>query len=281
MSSPLITAVRQVLQPTGEKSLSVVDQVELTEKPGGPGSMESERLSEARRKLVVKDTSVMTKPQLITEGSVAVSEMMQALKADKKIVTCQDIDEMALALSKDESTSVEAAKAKLLQNQARAFTAETDGVIYFLECPERPHDEIHETVHVTSAPGGTTKIKTEFGDPLNEGFTEMYTKDICLKLKVKIAPAYPNEVAFMLKLQRAVGHGLLFDAYMKNAGMDKIISALADRWAQRSEGFGSDEATRDFVAPGDAQQWAVALADRLKNGNFIGTAAPFWSALLQ
>jgi len=99
----------------------------------------------------------MNKAQLTDEGAVAVSEMFEGLKADGKIVTCKDMDEMAVVLAKDEDTSVEAAKDKLLKNEARAFTAEKDNVIYFLQCPERPHDEIHETVHVTSAPGGTTR----------------------------------------------------------------------------------------------------------------------------
>jgi hypothetical protein len=270
MSTRLNTAVREVLESIDDTAEGVVK--EPAKKPAA---------TDVRGVLTSRDTSAMNKPQLIELGSFAVTEMDKVLKDEKKLVICKDMGDMATFLAEDEDTSVGAARTKLDDNKARAFTAEKTGVIYFLQCDETPHDMIHETVHVVSAPGGTTRIKNEFGDPLNEGFTEMFTKEICLKRKVRIAPAYPNEVAFVMKLQRLVGVPLVFQAYMKNAGMGAILALLSRRWQERSEALGTDEATRAFVAPAEESDRLDTLAARLKEGAFLkGEAKEFWDAIL-
>lgn len=269
------TSVRQVLESMGASKGEPADEPEGT----GPAAVpESERLASTRQGLLEAETAGMNKTALTALGATVVSEMLEVLKADEKIVIYDNLDDMAAALAADEDTTVEAAREKLVSNSARAFTAEKDNTIYFLECDERPHDEIHETVHVASAPGGVTSIKTHFGDPLNEGFTEMYTKDICLKKKVRIAPAYPNEVRFVMKLQRKVGAPMLFDAYMKNQGMGAILAALSEQWAGRSEQMSAKDP--DFAAPAEAGEREALLAERLKDGNFTGASEPFWNALL-
>ena len=133
----------------------------------------------------------------------------------------------------------------------------------------------------SSAPGGTTRIKNDFGDPLNEGFTEMFTKQFCAELGVADAPAYPNEVAFVTKLAAAVSYGAVFQAYMKNAGMDEILKTLSARWASRSEAFGKAFSTKRYVPPAEPEQRHALLVERLKDGLFLTTHKLFWDALLR
>ena len=234
-----------------------------------------------RDALALHDAATMAPAAVVTLAAKAVDGMKVLLRADKMIVICSGMDEMAERLAEDEDTTAEAAKRKLVDNQARAFTVEKTGVIYFLQCDETPHDMVHETVHVTSAPGGTTRIKKEFGDPLNEGFTEMFTKQFCAELGVADAPAYPGEVAFVKKLEAAVSYGAVFQAYMKNAGMADILAALSTRWASRSEAFGKAFSTKKHVPPAEPEQRLALLTERLKEGVFLTTHKPFWDALLK
>jgi len=267
-------------QPLPRVEEQLVEKVEVSQ-PLVQGSGERLRLSEVRQKMVSKDVKSMSKEELVELGSTAVSAMKEGLLAENMIVTCKDMDDMAAALAEDEDTSVEKAKEKLLGNQARAFTAEKTGVIYFLECRERPHDMIHETVHVTSAPGGTTKIKTLFGDPLNEGFTEMFTIEYCNKLGVPLAPAYPGEVAFVKKLCGTVGMDMGHAAYLQNAGMDAIIDKLSTRWFDMTHVATVKHSLKAFIAPDDGTARGNQLAARLKDGAFLdGDGKKFWNALL-
>jgi len=270
----------QHVAPRGEEPM-LPEEVPPSLPPQAVGSVERERLSTVRQGVLSKDATSKSKEELVEIGSTAVSAMKEGLLAEKMIVTCKDMDDMAAALAEDEDTSVEEARRKLLGNQARAFTAEKTGVIYFLECPERPHDMIHETVHVTSAPGGTTKIKTLFGDPLNEGFTEMFTIEYCNKLGVPLAPAYPGEVAFVKKLCGTVGMDMGHAAYLQNAGMDAIIDKLSTRWFDMTHGKTVKHSLKAFIAPDDATERGNQLAAHLKDGAFLGgDSKKFWNALL-
>jgi len=264
MSSPPKTSVREVLEAIAPAA-----------------QRDNPKAARIREALAMHDATTMEPAKVVALAAKAVDGMKDLLRADKMIVICSGMDEMAKHLAEDEDTSPEAARLKLDTNAARAFTAEKTGVIYFVQCDETPHDMVHETVHVTSAPGGTTRIKKEFGDPLNEGFTEMFTKQFCAELGVADAPAYPGEVAFVKKLEAAVSYAAVFQAYMKNAGMAEILKTLSARWASRSEAFGKAFSTKKHVPPAEPEQRLALLVERLKDGLFLTTHKPFWDALLK
>ena len=264
MASPPKTSVREVLE-------AIVPAPQR----------DNPKAARIREALALHDATTMAPAAVVTLAAKAVDGMKELLKADKMIIICSGMDEMAERLTEDENTSAEAAKRKLEDNQARAFTAEKTGVIYFLQCDETPHDMVHETVHVTSAPGGTTRIKKEFGDPLNEGFTEMFTKQYCVELGVPDAPAYPGEVAFVKKLEAAVSYGAVFQAYMNNGGMAEILATLSARWASRAVAFGKAFSTKKHVPPPEPEQRLALLTERLKDGVFLKDHKPFWDALLK
>lgn len=246
---------------------------------GPPPVEERAEFREVRSGLAALSTATLSREEIVSQGAAAVGSMKSAYEKAGMIVMCT-MRQMTDALAIDDGTTFEVAQEKIMRNAARGFTAEKTGIIYMRNVKEKAHDIVHELVHATSAPGGTTKVKTEFGDPLNEGLTEYHTIDICAQMKVPLAKAYEQEVAFVTRLEGVVGPAMLFDAYMKNAGMAAILAALADRWAQRAEALAGDESTRDFVPPAEASERTALLGERLKGGAFLETWKPFWAALL-
>lgn len=248
---------------------------------GGGTISEKPEIVEVRSGLASMATDTLDREQIVQRGAKAVNEMKDAYAKAGMIVMCKTMNEMVKALAEDDGTSIEQAKDKALSNAARGFTAEKTGIIYMRNVTGKDHDIVHELVHATSAPGGTTKVKAEFGDPLNEGLTEYHAIDFCRELKVPLAAAYPLEVAFVRKLEGAVGPAMLFEAYMKNGGMGPILAALSDRWVQRGSAFAGDEATKAFAPPPEASQRVTALAERLKGRAFLEPELqPFWNTLL-
>ncbi len=75
-----------------------------------------------------------------------------------------------------------------------------------------------------------TKIRREYGDALNEAFTEFFAEHYCRLLKIPGAEAYPRQLAFGKALAEAVGVSEMYDAYMKDQGLDRIITKLVERW---------------------------------------------------
>lgn len=54
-----------------------------------------------------------------------------------------------------------------------------------------------------------------------------------------LAPAYPEQVAFVRSLEAALGPEIIQNAYMDDAGMEPIIEALAARWKTKADDFRS------------------------------------------
>lgn len=282
MSHNNVSAVRTVLTDHPELYSGKGGRDDMPVPPGGAPIQERPEIAELRSRLVgTAPPQDADREQFVQHGAAAVADMKGAYEKAGMIVMCKTMNDLVKALAEDDGTSIEAAREKAFNNSARGFTAEKTGIIYMRNVKEKDHDIVHELIHASSAPGGTTKIKTVFGDPLNEGFTEFFAIDYCKALNVKPADAYPLEVAFVRRLEGAVGAAMLFDAYMKNAGMGAIVTALSSRWLERGPAFAGDQSLQAFVPPQDPQQRAAALVERLKDGAFLKSEpAAFWNALL-
>jgi hypothetical protein len=182
---------------------------------------------------------------ILTSDAAIVSEMRDVLSGSGKLIMASDIDALARYMAADKNIAVQQAAEMIASNKGRGFTA-SNGAIYVLEGQVAAHDIVHETVHVCSAPGGRTKILTDFGEPLNEGFTEYFTKEFCSKLSVADAVAYPAEVAFIQKLAAKVGNAPLHTAYMQNAGMAALIDQIATIW-ESNAGKGGFKPNKDHA----------------------------------
>jgi Domain of unknown function (DUF4157) len=185
------------------------------------------------------------KGDILTSDAAIVTEMLDVLKGSGKLVMASDIDALARYMAADKKIAVQQAAEMIASNKGRGFTA-SNGTIYVLDGQVAAHDIVHETVHVCSAPGGVTKILTEFGEPLNEGFTEYFTKEFCSKLGVADAVAYPSEVAFIQKLAAKVGNAPLHTAYLQNAGMAALIDQIATIW-ESNAGKGGFKPNKDHA----------------------------------
>ena len=154
----------------------------------------------------------------------------------------------------------------------------------------RKHDEIHESVHVCSAPGGKTKITAFCGgrDWLNEGFTEFFTITICDTLGVPKAPAYVPHVAFVRRLVTGCGLARIHKAYMKNQGLDEIIQHLAAKWLRMRATMTTSAAAHGnpynmtrAIAPDDRAKCIETVKTSLKDKDSItGKHDWIWNHLL-
>jgi len=266
----LVTAGKQPLSASESSSSRSTQQPERDPTP---------KQSRIREQIAAVDVTKMKDSEIFALGAGTAKAMLSQVQQDKRAIICKDMDALAAAMAEDEDSTVEAAKERLLKNKARAFTAEKTGVIYFLKCPETPHDEIHETVHLVSAPGGKTVILSKFSELLNEGFTEFFTIKYCAELEVEVAPAYPEEVSFVTKLAKAVGLPMLHSAYIQNRGLDAIISSLADRWGKARAKWLAAFSTKDFPVPEGQPGREAELAARFKDNSYK-EAPKWWNAIL-
>lgn len=195
------------------------------------------------------------------------------------------MDELAEHLAEDEGTTIAAARKRLTENASTGFTAESTGVVYLLPSPSLAHDEIHETVHVCSAPGGTTRIHTDFGESLNEGFTEYFTKRMCDELGVADAEKYPSEYTFAMRLAKAVGHPAMHRAYLGDGGLDEIVVLLAERWAAlaASTAWSARSFNDAYPLPESEAATRDEVATKLRSHTFRDDDpdAKFWVALFR
>jgi hypothetical protein len=168
---------------------------------------------------------------ILTSDSQIVTQMKTVLIDSGRLKMAANVDELADLMATDKKIAKQEAADMISNNKGRGFTG-SDGTIYVMEGAEAAHDIVHETVHVCSAPGGLTKILQQFGEPLNEGFTEYFTKEFCSMLGVADAPAYPNEVAFVRKLADQFGVASLHQAYLQDGGMDDLIGKITDKWEE-------------------------------------------------
>jgi len=178
------------------------------------------------------------------------------------------------------------AKAKLIEGKSRGFTA-PDGEIYVLDGgkdpegkPSTDHDKVHETVHLMSASGGLTKIKKAYGDQVNEGFTEYFTKRMCKELGVSDCAAYP-QWKFIQRVERVVGYPALYKAYMQDGGPSDIIGKLADLWMSKADSFPPNDGKAHPDVPNSNRGRNIrALEGKLRNNGLPTGADRFWDVLL-
>ncbi|MCB9671848.1 MAG: hypothetical protein H6736_18575 [Alphaproteobacteria bacterium] len=230
----------------------------------------------------VVDTMDTTRGEdtVVEETAECLDELMGNLRKTGKMVIVKNLDELAAAFAADKSMPVDTAKQRILENKGRGFTG-TDGTVYVLAGADSAHDCVHETVHIMSAPGGATKILAEWGEQLNEGFTEFFTKQMCAKLGVTDAASYVDHVAFMNKLAPVVGHATLYKAYMQNQGMDGVLDVLVKKWVEQG-----DTITKSVYRPPktsgdiDPVKCRDQLTTKLKS-SFppTGPMLNFWSAV--
>ena len=170
---------------------------------------------------------------IIASTAKLLQGLVTNMKLTKGLVLVDSVDALAGEMGKENGISKQEARQMIDSNQGRGFTGKS-GTLYVIgTAPEADHDVVHETVHLLSAPGGGTKIMAKYGEQLNEGCTEFFTKKMCAQMKVKDAAAYPAHVAFMNKLVGVVGLGMLHTAYMKDGGFDPVLAKLADIWISK------------------------------------------------
>lgn len=166
----------------------------------------------------------------IFEASAKFLEDMSQESVKQGSIRLVDEEGLIKGYASSHKTSEDYAREYIKLNRSRGFTA-PDGLVWVLrDVPSTPHDLLHETVHVCSAPAGMTKIRREYGDALNEAFTEFFAERYCRLLKIPGAEAYPRQLAFGKALAEAVGVSEMYDAYMKDQGLDRIITRLVERW---------------------------------------------------
>jgi len=207
-------------------------------------------------------------------------DMKTALVSAKRMVTVDSIDELAQAMATENGMSKEAARQMIDNNQGRGFTGKS-GTVYVLgNTPQHAHDEVHETVHLMSAPGGATQIMAKYGEQLNEGLTEFFTKQMCARLNVPDAVAYPEHVAFMNKLAPVVGYNMLYTAYMKNGGFDPVINKLTDIWISKNDTLPTPQKPPNTKGVISRDKVVEAMDKKFLN-NFppTGPALRFWNTV--
>ncbi|MGH8797792.1 MAG: hypothetical protein ACREXI_12105 [Caldimonas sp.] len=207
-------------------------------------------------------------------------DMKTALASARRMVTVDSVDALAAAMAAENGISKVAAREMIDNNQGRGFTGKS-GTVYVLgNTPQAAHDEVHETVHLMSAPGGATQIMAKYGEQLNEALTEFFTKQMCAKLNVPDAVAYPEHVAFMNKLAPVVGYGMLYSAYMKNGGFDPVINKLTDIWIGKSDALPTPQKPPNTKGVISRDKVFEAMDKKFLN-NFppAGPALKFWNTV--
>ncbi len=217
----------------------------------------------------------------VTEATAnLLDDMKLKLTQTKRMVMVDNVDQLAEAMSRENGMSIPAAAEMIANNKGRGFTGKS-GTVYVLgNTPEAAHDEVHETVHLMSAPGGATQIMGKYGEQLNEACTEYFTKQMCAKLNVPDAVAYPEHVDFMKKLAPVVGYNLIYTAYMKNGGFDPVISKLTDIWVGKMEDLPTPQKPPNVKGVVNRDKALEAMDKKFLN-NFppSGPAMKFWNTV--
>jgi len=230
----------------------------------------------------------------MTATAGALQDMMQKLTEEGKIKHLSSRRELAHAMQVENNAENDDFWFGMLQNNAgRGFTAK-DGTIYTAttlpqegrkatkyDPPEdltvtnagAEHDKVHESVHVMSAPGGRTRIIADYGEQLNEGFTEYFAIQMCQKLNVPVVPAYPDEVAFVRKLAANYGASKVYAAYLKNGGFAPILTDLIATWKEKDATLTANKSTQRFAVP------KIQGSTNFDEGQAIGKMNNFLKAL--
>lgn len=123
---------------------------------------------------------------------------------------------------------LQAAKKKIKTDKCRGFTNQKSETWYFGDQVETS-DVIHEMVHILSAKGGQTQVMSEFGTPLNEGLTHLFTTKVCNLLGITVNPAYVEYTDFAERLESVYGSSQIYKTYFKG-DIDGLVNAVTDRW---------------------------------------------------
>ena len=220
-----------------DAATTLVEEAEklLSAKPGSTVRGRAPIEPDAARDFLSKVDATEDEDTVKTATADLLHDMKTALVSARRMVTVDSVDALAQAMATENGMSKEAAREMIDNNQGRGFTGKS-GTVYVLgNTPQAAHDEVHETVHLMSAPGGATQIMAKYGEQLNEALTEFFTKEMCARLNVPDAVAYPEHVAFMNKLAPVVGYHMLYTAYMKNGGFDPVINTLTDIWIGKND----------------------------------------------
>lgn len=117
------------------------------------------------------------------------------------------------------------AEADIDRNVCRAFTTEEGQAWFFGKA--NLSDVVHEVIHILSAQGGLTKLKTDLSNKINEGVTQFFTIKVCNKNGIEVTPAYPEELPFAENLATKFGIDTLYKIYFDgdlNYLYDKIYA---------------------------------------------------------
>ncbi|MEZ4453736.1 MAG: DUF4157 domain-containing protein [Nannocystaceae bacterium] len=172
--------------------------------------------------------------------SATLVRRMQEESVERGLIRVVDMDGLIRGYAESHHTNLEYAREYITMNRSRGFTA-PDGLVWVLRGDAELHDLVHETVHLCSAPAGKTKIRRAYGDEVNEVFTEFFAARYCDLLDVPAAVAYPRQLAFGEALAAAVGIPAMYDAYMKDQGLDAILTKLVEIWKRNGQ-------RRNFIA---------------------------------
>ena len=287
---------REFVEPLRQKSKAVpVAKASTIARPRAP-------ITQAAARDVLANVDPTEPEDVLLDGTAnLLDDMRKYLVQNKGLVKLNSRAELAEAMAREQNTTVEIALGTINNNKGRGFTA-PNGTVYVAnilpsemvegETAEDiantgDHDEVHETVHLMSAPGGATKILSEQGEQCNEGFTEYFAKQMCAKLGVADANAYADHVAFVRKLVPIVGFQSVYAAYMKNGGLDPIIDKLTDIWIGKNVALMATMKTKAHAPPKTKGTTVVDrtlarenMNNRFKN-NFPPTGAMlnFWNAV--
>lgn len=155
---------------------------------------------------------------------------------DRSIEVVDDaglIDALAEDLVRqDKFPSIEAAmptaKSQITINKTTALTTSND--FYIALKGGDPFDELHELIHICSAPGGLSNLQKTCNS-LNEGAINVFSEEVAKVKGVKVIPRYPNETLFARDLQKLLDTGLgagsglkyLFPLTFKTGGDTKVF----------------------------------------------------------
>ncbi|OCH19517.1 LysM peptidoglycan-binding domain-containing protein [Aliivibrio logei] len=115
--------------------------------------------------------------------------------------------------------------------------------IFALNIAGGEHLARHEVMHLLSAEGGMTQIVKTSGN-LNEALTEVTTRIIedvlvqndqdTIEARKHAYPALAELLLGITNSSEAIMAGL-FEGYIKDGGLDKLIDPMVERWKERSE----------------------------------------------
>ncbi len=115
--------------------------------------------------------------------------------------------------------------------------------IFALDIAGGEHLARHEVMHLLSAEGGMTKIVNTSGN-LNEALTEVTTRiieDVLVQNDKDTIEARKNAYPALAELLLGItnsSEGImagLFEGYIKDGGLNKLIDPMVERWKERSE----------------------------------------------